>query len=169
MAGCGLPDVCKGLILCWDAGLTRGEADTVHYWLKGDYKLTSVIEAVRRLERPMAVGQASTVRAYWLEANQGEGWSSWPDETGWEIEEEYAQTWSDWSTPEPEVVGETEGEAGSIEPTTTEEDFPLEENVVQTALAVYPAVREALRKDVIFRIARQHRRIFAGAFGALFL
>ena len=143
-AGCSLPDVCKGLILCRDASLPKADVDAVHYWLKGDYQLSAVLEAVRRLDRPMTSGSqvSSGPKVYALEEEGVE-------EAGWDIENEYGQPWSQPWSETTEAWQEEEGLSeflGDID-----EETPLEEETVQTVMAVYPAVREALKRDLLTR------------------
>eukprot|EP00971_Amphidinium_carterae_P236416 4691918-Amphidinium_carterae.1 len=51
-SGCPLAEVAKGLILYRDCGLSKSDQHSLHCWLKGDYSLQTVVDAVRKLERP---------------------------------------------------------------------------------------------------------------------
>eukprot|EP00971_Amphidinium_carterae_P126262 2501263-Amphidinium_carterae.1 len=152
--GCPIADVAKGLILYRDCGLSKSDQDSLHCWLKGDYALPNVVEAVRKLERPSAT-HGPTKSSFYAsdEYDDAEQWeyreyygeeTEWPEGSSYGVENYWAS--DEW--PEEPWGEDHEGE--EIWAGATSEEVTLDENT-NTVLAVYPAVRDALKRDVLAR------------------
>eukprot|EP00971_Amphidinium_carterae_P091840 1818013-Amphidinium_carterae.1 len=89
-AGCTLPPSATGLLILKGANLNKVENESVMFWLSGSYEAPQVIEALRKLDRPMHAGSTNAPHAFWGEEEEGEPeWSEWP-EAWWTPEEEIA-------------------------------------------------------------------------------
>eukprot|EP00971_Amphidinium_carterae_P000363 7864-Amphidinium_carterae.3 len=147
--GCPLADVAKGLILYRDCGLTRSDQDSLHCWLKGDYAVANVVDAVRKLERPSATASQTRTSFYAEENEETEYWEQDGDESEWQGG--YDTFWAGDEWQEQPEAWQEDNEANELWPGVAAEDVTLDENTIQTVLAVYPAVREALKRDVLAR------------------
>eukprot|EP00971_Amphidinium_carterae_P193544 3840535-Amphidinium_carterae.1 len=77
--------------------LGKNDQDALHFWLKGDYSLNSVVEAVRKLERPSA-GAGQHRSAFYAD---GGG-----EQEGWEVEDEYNADWAEYEQAETYWMGD---------------------------------------------------------------
>eukprot|EP00971_Amphidinium_carterae_P209517 4156228-Amphidinium_carterae.1 len=161
-SGCPLADVAKGLILYRDAGLSRADQDTVHYWLKGDYELAQVLEALRRLERPMSsTTSARTIMYEDIESDWYQGqreWNNWEtDEHSEDWRQLPGESWEEYDVNHQDEIywqqGWQQGDEYQHQEWWPEvdEETVVEEDTLQTVLAVYPAVRDALKRDMLNR------------------
>eukprot|EP00969_Alexandrium_andersonii_P210855 9312735-Alexandrium_andersonii.AAC.1 len=71
-AGCSLPDVARGYVMMHDGKVSNQGWDTVMQWTNGSYEEEKVIDALRKLERPLrgAAGSSSTM-AFFQTADAG--------------------------------------------------------------------------------------------------
>eukprot|EP00971_Amphidinium_carterae_P344299 6484607-Amphidinium_carterae.1 len=142
----------RGLILCRDCGLSRNDQNSPHCWLKGDHTLANVVEAVCKLETPTTTSMPQRNTLYQEHEKLGHqgAWQGLGDE-------KHGDEWTEQCHPDVYWQGENwqeeiwgdEGDSALFHGLS--EDMPLDENTIQTVLTVYPAVHEALKKDVLAR------------------
>eukprot|EP00971_Amphidinium_carterae_P256455 5091905-Amphidinium_carterae.1 len=149
-SGCPMAEVAKGLILYRDCGLSKSDQDSLHCWLKGDYALPTVVDAVRKLERPHGQPPRSSFYAS-DEYDDAEQWDYVGEDGEWQEHSSGAENfWAheDWAE---EQWSEEQDGGDELFASIAAEDVPLDESTIQTVLAVYPAVRDALKRDVLAR------------------
>eukprot|EP00971_Amphidinium_carterae_P352741 6492719-Amphidinium_carterae.6 len=130
-------DVAKGPIFYRECGLSRSDHFFSRCWHQGDYTLTSVVETVRKLERPSAT-QGTTDNFFAVDEEEQDTWDA-HDEYSWQKHgHDSGMAWAEEGDVEDPWAG-------------LSVDVALDESTIQTALAVYPAVRDALKRDVLAR------------------